>query len=211
MSKIVAKADGDRTPIDPVPQGVHVARCYLIADIGTQTDEWKGEIKHQHKIILTWEIPDERIDVEYDGVEKNLPRAISKTYTLSLGEKANLRKDLVCWRGRDFTDEELAGFDLEAILGKSCQIQVVHKPRQGGGVSYKIASVMSLPKGMKHETPENPCRMWSIGDPLEDVPKWMVDLAMKSKEWAERVDGHTEQAEPDPAGDEEDPDSALPF
>lgn len=208
MSKIIAKSDGDRQPIDPVPQGVHIARCYLIADIGTHHDDMYD--KDRHEIIVTWELPDERIDVERDGEKVNLPRAISKTYTLSLGEKANLRKDLVCWRGRDFTDAELAGFDLENILGKSCQIQVVHKAKRDGGVSYRIGAVMALPKGMKHETPENPCRTWSIGDPTDDVPKWMVERAMKSKEWTSRTDEGHEQAEPDKDETEDDGDQ-LPF
>ena len=40
---------------------------------------------------------------DFDGVDK--PIAISEFYTLSLNEKANLRRDLVGWRGRSFTGE----------------------------------------------------------------------------------------------------------
>ena len=54
------------------------------------------------------------------------PRAISETYTNSLGEKANLRKMLENWRGRAFTQEEMDGFDLRNVLGKACMISVVH-------------------------------------------------------------------------------------
>ena len=37
---------------------------------------------------------------------------LRKDYKNSLHEKAGLRKDLEAWRGRRFTDAELAGFDL---------------------------------------------------------------------------------------------------
>ena len=68
-----------------------------------------------HIFIFMWELPGEEIEIE--GEMK--PRAISETYTNSLGEKANLRKMLENWRGRAFTQEEMDGFDLRNVLGLS--------------------------------------------------------------------------------------------
>jgi hypothetical protein len=59
------------------------------------------------------------------------PFTVSKFYTASLGEKANLRADLKNWRGRDFTDEELAGFEAKNILGKPCMLSVVETESEG--------------------------------------------------------------------------------
>jgi hypothetical protein len=59
-------------------------------------------------------------------MEDGKPFSIHKTYTVSLHEKSKLRADLQAWRGKMFTPEELAGFDLGKILGQYCIIQVVH-------------------------------------------------------------------------------------
>ena len=51
----------------------------------------------------------------------------SRNFTPTLNEKANLRKFLRGWFGRDLTEEELDGFDLEALVGKPAQLVVVHE------------------------------------------------------------------------------------
>ena len=43
--------------------------------------------------------------------------AWSRPLTPSLHEKANLRKTLKQWRGKDLTSEELRGFDTESMVG----------------------------------------------------------------------------------------------
>jgi len=96
-----------------VPAGAHIARCFSVIDCGTQTTNGQYGVTTNRKIRLAWEIfgedeNNEPLVVEYDGVTR--PMTINKTYTLSLGEKASLRKDLSAWRGRDFTEEELKGF-----------------------------------------------------------------------------------------------------
>src|SRR6185436_8399648 len=111
----------DIQPIDP---GVYTAACYGIIDLGTHLNPVFGS--EQHKILVQWELPEVRGEFERDGKKLNLPRAVSKRYTLSLSEKANLRRDLESWRGRKFATQELAGFDLRALLGVSCQLQIVH-------------------------------------------------------------------------------------
>jgi hypothetical protein len=68
---------------------------------------------------------------------------VSKFYTASLGEKANLRADLKNWRGRDFTDEELAGFDAKNILGKPCMLSITLNDKG----KARVTGVMALPKG----------------------------------------------------------------
>ena len=96
------KGGGDFTPI---PEDLHLAVCYGIWDLGTQfSEKWEKSI---HKVVIVWEIPGCRGEFERDGHIKDLPRAISKRFTLSLHKKSDLRKDLESWRGKKFTDEEL--------------------------------------------------------------------------------------------------------
>lgn len=122
------------------PAGTHVARCIKMIDIGTQFGEYQGKPNALRKVVIGFELPNELMpDGEYAGK----PFIANKYYTASLGEKANLRKDLVNWRGREFTDEELMGFESKNILGKPCMIQLT--PNDKGKV--KITGVMALPKG----------------------------------------------------------------
>lgn len=171
---LIAKDTGGN--FEPVPAGTHVARCYLLADIGEQEMTFKGETKVMHKIIVGWELPHERIEFEKDGEKLNRPMAISKTYTLSLNEKANLRHDLAGWRGRDFTKEELEGFDLHDIVGKPCQVSVVH--RESNGKTYaNVSGVVAVTKGMTVPEAELPEIVYDLDDPKDEVfaklPEWI--------------------------------------
>jgi hypothetical protein len=188
----------------PVPEGVHRAICYSVYDMGTHFNEKFG--KSAHSVLFVWEIPDERIDIERDGETQNLPRAISKKYTLSLNEKANLRKDLQTWRGKSFTAEELAGFDLQKVLGKSCQLQVIHNTT-GEKTYANIAAILPLPKGSAPLVPENPTRFYSINDNGDKIPEgtpdWITDIIKDSDEWTSIAR---------PAGDSDrPPDDDIPF
>ena len=51
---------------------------------------------------------------------------IAKEYTVSLNEKANLRKDLESWRGKEIQPTELEGFDMTNLLGVQCTLQIMH-------------------------------------------------------------------------------------
>jgi hypothetical protein len=147
VSLTAKKSGGDFTP---VPAGTHLAICYGLIDLGTQTETFEGKPPRQApKIRVIWELPNERTA---DGK----PMTIGTFYTVSLHEKSTLRKHLEAWRGRPFTDAELEGFQLVNILGKPCVLSVVHKPRKSGdGVSDSVASVSSLMKGMTVPAQEN--------------------------------------------------------
>lgn len=205
MSDIVLSGESKGSGLKAVPEGVHVGICYGCFDVGTQTTEWKGETKQKREIVVVWEIPEERIELEKEGKRVNLPRAISKIYTASLGEKANLRKDLVNWRGRDFTDSELKAFSLKNILGKPCQLQVVH--RKVADKTYaNVSSIMALPKGMKTGDAENPMMMWKIGDKTDGVPAWIITKAQKALEWVDDAPAITPEEE-----SEDEAESTVPF
>lgn len=122
------------------PVGTHVAICTKIIDIGTQKSEYQGQANIRRQCIIGWELPNELMTTgDYAGK----PFTVSKFYTASLSEKANLRKDLANWRGRDFSEEELSGFESKAILGKACMIALT--PNDKGKV--RVTGVMALPKG----------------------------------------------------------------
>lgn len=186
---LIAKSSGEGN-YEPIPAGVHIAICYALYDLGTHYSEKFGNMAH--KIILSWELPEERIKGEKDGKKFDMPRAISKEYTLSLNEKANLRKDLENWRGKKFTEEELAGFDVGKIVGAPCQINVVHTPK-GDKTYSNIGAIMPVPKGYKCGKPENETVYYIIEEDKKDVPSQCPEFIRKkieaSQEWAKLSDG----------------------
>jgi len=183
---LIASDTGNGQTFDPVAEGVHIGICYSVVDLGTHLNKQFNKEKHQ--VCFTWEIPAERIEIEKDGEKKDLPRVVSKITTLSLGEKANLRKMLQSWRGKAFTPEELKGFDLKNVLGAPCQILVVHNKGADGKTYANVDSVMPAPKGVElPQDTENPkvyfCIADSDGAIPESVPEWQVNKIKMSKEW----------------------------
>lgn len=82
----------------------------------------------------------------------NKPFIVQKRYTLSLHEKAGLRKDLESWRGKSFTGDELQGFDLEVLIGICCLLNVprnVLQVNRDGDTYANVVSIMRLPKGVE--------------------------------------------------------------
>ena len=182
MSLIVSAKSA--STIAPISEGTHLGVCCMMIDLGEQYSEvYKNSTK---KILIGWEIPDETI--ELDGGPA--PRTITKPYTASLSESANLRQDLAAWRGRDFTGEELEAFELRKIVGTSCLLNVIHK--ESGGKTYaNIQSIMALPKGMaKGQLSEPPVIFDLDTDPLdavEKLPKWIAERIYKSQTYQDRL------------------------
>lgn len=56
----------------------------------------------------------------------------SRGFTPSLNEKANFRKFLRQWFGRDLTAAEEAEFDTEALIGKAAQVVIMHEHADNG-------------------------------------------------------------------------------
>lgn len=185
---LIAKDKGG-SDYEPLSAGMHHAICYGIIDLGTQPGF--GNFPPRRKAAFLWEIPAERIQLTKDGVQKDLPRGISAQFTLSLASKGKLRPMLESWRGRPFTPEELAGFDLKTVLGANCFLNVVHANGTGqnaGKVYANVASVNPLAKGMKRLTSENPTVFFSLdecGTPIvvpENLPDWLKAKILQSEE-----------------------------
>jgi hypothetical protein len=144
----------------PCPPGSYLARCCRLIDLGSQTSDFQGEIKTARKVLLAFEVLDD--ETRRDDGE---PYVLSKRYTLSLHEKAALRKELTGWRGRDFTPEELKGFDLKNVLGQLAFISVVESVK-GDRTYANIGSIMKPPKGLKPTSPASePPLHWDMSKP----------------------------------------------
>jgi hypothetical protein len=157
-----------------VPAGIHAAVCNMVVDCGIQPG---GRFKPRHQVYVRWEIPSERVEwTDRNGVTHEGPMNIGKFYTASLSEKAALRRDLENWRGRAFTREELAGFDLFKILGTACQLVVTHTT-QGQETYANVTSIMGLPRDMQKPKSEHALVKYSPEEPgqFDSLPSWLRD------------------------------------
>lgn len=167
----------------PVPAGSHIGRAVSCISLGTQPAQ--GEFLATFKVLLAWEVPDEIIK-DQDGNEK--PMIISKEFSLSLGKKSNLRRDLEGWRGREFTADELKGFQVENVLDKPCMLNVIHKTSSAGNVYAVISSISALPKGVTCKPRVHDLIHFEIEDgtscpPWSKIPEFIQKKIQQSLEW----------------------------
>jgi hypothetical protein len=116
-------------------------------EIGTVLEKFADGDKEMKKVRIGWEFPN---DLKVFNPEKGeQPITVDEEYTLSTGDKANLRKMLASWRGKDFSPEEAKCFDITKVLGAGCMVTVIHVQSKSDATKIysKIGSVSSLPKG----------------------------------------------------------------
>lgn len=199
MGLMAKGSNGGGGDFETCPAGNHVALCYAVVDLGMQERDWQGEASVKRRVRISWELAEE---IMADG----RPFSASKEYTLSLNEKATLRHDLEGWRGRAFTEDELAGFDLFNVLGKPCLVNVVHQQKRDGTGSYaKVIGVTRIPKGLPSPEPVNAQLWFSLDEP--DAPEKYAALP----EWLQKRIV-LKAAAPEPARDAEpDFNDDIPF
>jgi hypothetical protein len=172
----------------PIPAGTYVARCFSMVHIGTITDEYEGKLRERNKIRVSFETPTET--KEFKEGEGQKPFIVHKEFTLSMSRKASLRKMLESWRGKPFTDEEAAAFDISKLIGKPCMISVIHKTSGGGNTYAELTSITSLPKGLTVPDQVNPSFEFSHGEwsseKFAQMPEYLQKKIKESKEYKMR-------------------------
>jgi hypothetical protein len=114
------KIQESKTEFTPCPEYTGRAVCVDITPLKKQQSQF-GE-RDVFKIVFETELERE------DGSRFC---AWSRNFTPSLNEKANLRKFLRGWFGRDLTKQELAEFETDSLIGRPAQIVVVHEHKDG--------------------------------------------------------------------------------
>ena len=179
-----AKPKSSTPPLEP---GSYLARCVQIIDLGEQMNEIAGKLQRQ--VMLLFEIPFERIEINGD----DKPRMISGIYTLSLSDKAKLRGVLESWRGKQFTEEELAAFDLRKILNTPCMLSVVEKTSKTSGNKYSsIGTIARAYKGAIVPPAESPIFVFDLDEPdalgmLETLPEWVQERVKQGQTYKDMI------------------------
>ena len=148
-------ASNERTWALPAPD-TYPAVCIRQIDLGTQENKQYGKL--QRKIKFVWElIGTSNIFDEAKGPQ---PFIVSKEYTVSFGDQANLRKDVESWINRSLTEAELEDFDLAMLLGKPAFVTISHSD---DGKYANINSVTAPIKGFAINPPENEIFEFNLG------------------------------------------------
>jgi hypothetical protein len=110
-----------------------------VVDLGEVEVTFQGKTQRKHKVAIVWQLDEEMAD--------GRPFLVRRRFTCSLHPKSALRQILEAWRGRAFSDQELAGFDLETLIGVGAIVSLIHETRDGTTYS-NVSTVMKLAKGM---------------------------------------------------------------
>lgn len=120
--------------VELIPVGMNLCTLYGVSDLGTQSTKFGNK----RQIKLAFEFPLER-RVFWEGDEAK-PSVISTEETMSLAEKANLRKRWI----EPMTNIKLGneqGFDPTTLIGKNFVATVTHSP---DGKWANISSIAPL-------------------------------------------------------------------
>lgn len=195
---ITAKANSD-VQRELIPAGNYVARCYKMVEVGTVPTEYLGVEKMTHKVRFGWELPTELKVFKPENGEQ--PLVIDKEYTLSLADKANLRKDLKSWRGKDFTPQEAEGFDVSKLLGVPCMLNIIHvQGKKDASKTYEaIGSISPMPKGMVCPAQINPTFVFEFENydksKFDSLPQFIKEQIVQSNEYKKLHGQETKEIE----------------
>lgn len=154
----------------PPPADVHLACCVGVYDMGTQVTNFGAK----KQVKLVWEL---------DCLKDNGQRyTISKDFTPSMNEKAALRKLIESWSGKKLTDEQSKEFDIGTLLGKSCQLQVIHN-----GEYANVGAIIKLPANAQPMKPVSPLVSYDMDRDGRNIPDGTPEFVKKkilaAQEW----------------------------
>lgn len=151
---------------EKAPPGNHPARLVAMIDLGTHwQDGYQGAAgKHQHRLYFVYELVTKKMSGKVDT-----NHVIAIDLTLSMNEKAKMRKWVESRLGRKLADNEV--YDIADELGQPVLLNVQMK-----GEYPKIEGVGAVPDGFQVPDPQNKPVAWQLGDDPAALPSWLPYL-----------------------------------
>tara|TARA_R100001530_G_scaffold95674_1_gene66540 strand:+ start:2239 stop:2910 length:672 start_codon:yes stop_codon:yes gene_type:complete len=220
------KISAEKSEFEVLPAGEHLGVCYKIIDAGTREETWKDNPPKKRKaIFVTWEIPSQTLA---DG----RPFSIGKKYTASLNENATLYKDLVTWRGKPFSNEDLQGFDVSKMVGAPATLHVEHTDEGRARIKaifkpdeFKItdtindAVIFDMDVYCDEFNGNSSAESKAMCEVFDAIPEWQQNLIHESFEFIAVADKAPVKEEPQPTASaglsnlvkDDDDDVEIPF
>lgn len=173
------------------PTGTFIARCVRLIHIGTIEEDYLGEMKELNKMNITFELVD-KLTTFKDG-EDAKPFVVSQDYTLSLGDKSNLKKIVEGIIGRTLETKEKDTFDVESLLNKECLVTIKHKTSKAGNERAEIASTSPLMEGQVAKKSYNEPKLLTFTNwdeaYFESLPDFLKEKIASSAEYQQMKNG----------------------
>jgi hypothetical protein len=124
--------------------GQFVGQCVDTIDLGEKVESFPGTPdKLAHKCAIVFRTGERNEDTgEYID--------ISREFTVSMGDLANLRKFLEQWRGKPYTPDEIEqGVPLHKLAGNHGLLTIAHRTSGKGKVYANVTACVGVPKQMR--------------------------------------------------------------
>lgn len=136
-------ARGADSKFKPHPEGQFIGQCVDTIDLGEKVSDFPGETPYLMQVCALVFRTGERNEETGDYID------VHREFTVSMGERANLRKFLEQWRGRPYTPDQIeAGVPLDKLTGNHGLLTVTHRTSGKGKVYANITACVGIPKQM---------------------------------------------------------------
>lgn len=138
-------ARGSESKFKAHPDGQYVGQCVDTIDLGEHVHTFAGDDSYL----------EQRCALVFRTGEKNPDTGefidVNKEFTVSMGDRANLRKFLEQWRGRAYTPEQVkAGVSLDKLTSNHGLLTIAQKQNKAGTRTYaEITACVGVPEMMK--------------------------------------------------------------
>ena len=134
----------DSKPYTPCPEGQHLAVCADVILLGDKVESYPGNPpKVVKKLALVYQV---------DEINPDTGKRfeISTEKTVSMNEKAGLRKWLEAWRGKAYSDQEAKekGVQPHKMVGVNALLAVAHKTSGKGKLYANAMNIAPIHKSM---------------------------------------------------------------
>lgn len=142
-------ATGSESKYRTHPEGQFIGQCVDVIDMGEKVEEYAGkEPSIFHKCVIVFRT-DERNEDTGEHID------VAREFTVSMGDKANLRKFLEQWRGKPYNAAEVKEkVPLHKLTGQWSLLTIAHKVSKGGRTYANITAAVGVPKQLQSSLPE---------------------------------------------------------
>ena len=210
---LLTKSNESNRPFKTVPAGSHLGRLYKIVDVGTQMNDYQGQITYPRKVIFFFEILSEDSAGKPIATDDGKPLSVMKEYTATLNEKGKLVQMLKQWLAAEVPDP----FDPRELLGKFGMVNVSNTSK-GDRVYANLDGVSPVPAiYMKAGLPEgfNDLLYFSMDKfdsvVYESFPNWIKEKIQKSPEFRKIAGGNVPKKSDVPADFDDRFNDSVPF
>ena len=197
---VTAKSSG--VSFTPHPAGQFVAQAVDVIDLGERVDDGKSfgnPPSLQRKCVIMFRT----------GETNELGKLtdIGQEFTVSMNEKANLRKFLESWRGEKYSESQvMEGVPLHKLTGYFALITTTIETSRQGRKYGKILNAVPVPKAMRSVLPTFP-----VYEREEYWEKKKEEYAAGARQFKNEQGSAPSNEEPEPEYTGDDGDSSLPF